>query len=296
MIKTTGFLTNENIDLTNEISLIAPTDTPFYSYLMSAGRYEKGISTVTSWREKTLDDTDDISFVEGSETDVFQESGRAEKSNIQQIFKKAVSISGSADASKVLGINDLFAEEVNDRATEMKVNVERALINGLLNDGSTTPFVRKMRGLIDFSDTDNQITVAGGKVVEQGDIDNLVRKLWEKGMGVGEYTLMVNADIKGEIDSFYEKNYIYNAEMKKFGLVVQTIQTNFGNVNILLNRHMPVDKAVLFDPRFIKLSYLRTPRVEPLSKTGDNIKAQIITELTLKVMNEKSVAVLTKTA
>lgn len=286
MIKTNTFTTNENIDLTAEISLVAPMDTPLTSFIMGKGQYESGLANVTTWREKTLDTTEDISFIEGSETDEFQATQRAEKSNTMQIFKKAVLVSGSAQASKIKGINDLVAEEVNDRLIEMKVQVEKALITGTRLDGSEAPFVRKMQGLLEFAPADNR-TVG---VFSEDTFKGTVRKLWDSGLGASEYICMVNADLKEEMDKWFADSYSYNAPMNEFGIVVHKINTNYGTVNLILNRHMPVDKAVIFDPKFVELSFLRKPFFEPLSKTGDNVKAQVITEVTLKVLNEKAVA------
>lgn len=288
MIKTNSFTPNENIDLTKEISLVHPLDTPLTTYLMGNGQYEDGLSTIVTWREKTLDTTSDISFAEGSETDTFQSSDRAEKSNVMEIFKKAVAVSGTAQASKIVGINDLLAEEVNDRLVEMKVQVEKALINGVRNDGSSSPYIRKMQGLLGFAHTDNIIQATTFLT----EFKNGVRKLWENGLGANEYICMVNADMKEDIDTHYKDNYMYNAPTNEFGIVVNRINTNYGVVNVMLNRHMPEDKAVIFDPKFVKISFLRKPFFESLAKTGDSIKAQVITELTLKVLNEKAVAVI----
>lgn len=288
MIKTNSFTPNENIDLTKEISLIHPLDTPLMTYLMGKGQYENGLSNIVTWREKTLDTTSDISFAEGSETDAFQSTQRAEKSNVMEIFKKAVSVSGTAQASKIVGINDLLAEEVNDRMVEMKVQIEKALVNGTRNDGSASPYVRKMQGLLGFAHADNIIKADSFMPSFQ----TFARKLWENGLGTNEYICMINADMKEEMDDFYKSSYIYNAPTSEFGIVVHRVNTNYGVVNVILNRHMPVDKAVMFDPKFVRLSFLRKPFFESLAKTGDSVKAQVITETTLKVLNEKAVAVL----
>lgn len=288
MIKTNSFTIHENIDLTKEISLVYPLDTPLTTMLLSKGQYEDGLSKIVTWREKSLDTTEDISFPEGSETDTFQSSNRAEKSNVMQIFKKAVSVSGTAEASKIVGINDLLAEEINDRLAEIKVQVERAVITGEKNDGSVTPFIRKMQGLVNFAHVDNIIK----KTNFMAEFPNAVKKLWGNGLGSNEFYCMVNAGMKDDLDEFYKENYMYNAPTNEFGIVVHKINTSYGVVNVMLNRHMPEDKAVFFDPRFLRLSFLRKPFFEPLAKTGDSVKAQVITEATIKVLNEKAVVVI----
>lgn len=291
MIKTSNLTSLENVDLSKEIGLVAITDTPFFSLLLQKGLVDTCNSTVATWREKTLDTTEDVSFAEGATTADFQNSARAEKTNILQIFKKGVEVSGTLNAISINGIPDLFASEVQDRLTEIKVNVEKALINGTRNDGSKTPFVRKMDGILSFATEANTITNTSLTLTK---FKETVKALWENGLGINEYFAMVNADLKEEIDALYENKYSYIAQETLFGLIVRKIQTNYGNVNIVLNRHMADNKIVVFDPSYFRVSYLRKPTFEPLAKTGDSIKGQVLSELTLKCLNDKALAVFEK--
>ena len=293
MIKTTNFTSLENINLTKEIALVAPMDTPLTSLLLGGNHVDGTTSKITTWREKSLDNTADISQVEGSETSVFQASARAEKNNICEIFKKAASVSGTASASGITGISDLFAEEINDRLIEMKVNIEKNLITGTRNDGSLTPYIRRMDGLLAFALEDQSISNATAGTLAEADVKNTVKELWTAGMATGQYVAMVNADIKERIDALYDGKYSYIAQTNVFGLVASQINTNYGSIVLLLNRHMPADKMVCFDPNYLKISYLRQPAFEALAKTGDSVQGHVLTEMTLKVLNQKAISVLT---
>lgn len=290
MIKTGGFTALENVDLSDVISLVAPTDTPFLTLLMRGNKYSKALSTIINWREKSLSLEDDTSAVEGAAAESFVASTRAEKNNVQEIFVKNIAISGSALASDVKGISDLMKEEVNDRLIEIAVALEKKLLNGEKKDGSKTPFKRQMDGLLKFAHENNHVVTAE---VTEAKIKDTVKKLWDNGLGTGEFVALVNADIKEEIDKLYEGKYHYVAQEDKFGLVVTTIQTNYGNIKLILDRHMEDDEMVIFDPAFVELSYLRTPQFAPLGKVGDSERAQVLAEASLKVYNEKAVAVLT---
>lgn len=293
MIKTTNFTQNENIDLTKEISLVAPMDTPLLSLLMSRGQYSKATSKTINWREKSLDTTADIGAVEGADATVFTESTRAEKNNVQELFIKNVAISGTALASDVTGISDMMASEVQDRLTEMKVGLEKSLLKGVKKDGSTTPFIRKMAGLQSFVPETNKTK---GATFTEKLFKDTVKKLWENGLGSNEFVALVNADLKEEIDAFYKDAYNYIAQEDKFGLVATTIATNYGNVKLVLDRHMDADKIIVFDPSFLEVSFLRNPQFEKLGKTGDSEKGQVLTEASIKVLNEKAVAMYEKKA
>ncbi len=290
MIKTTNFTQHENIDLSKEIALVAPTDTPFSTLLMNKKLVETAGSVTINWREKTLDDTEDISKTEGFTVDTFVSSGRAEKSNVMEIFSKAVQVSGSAQASNITGINDLFASEINDRLTEVKVNIEKKMLAPAnYNDGSTEPFIRRMKSVFEQVHPDNVVEIETAPT--QNDFKAVVKKLWDNGLGSNEFYAFVNSDYKELIDGFYANQINYNMPMDTFGFVANKVITNYGIVNVVLNRHMPVDKILVVDPAYLRLVYLRKPAFEMLAKDGDNIKGMVITECSLKVLNSKAVAV-----
>lgn len=290
MIKTSHFTTHENIDLSKEIVLISPSDTPLTTLLMNKKLVETAGSVTINWREKTLDDTEDISKTEGFTVDTFVSSGRAEKSNVMEIFSKAVQVSGSAQASNITGINDLFASEISDRLTEVKVNIEKKMLAPKnYNDGSSAPFIRRMKSIFEQVHPDNVVEIE--KAPTQNDFKAVVKRLWDCGLGSGEFYCFVNADFKEIIDGFYANQINYNMPMNTFGFVANKIITNYGIVNVVLNRHMPVDKILVVDPTYLRLVYLRKPSFEMLAKDGDNLKGMVITELTLKLLNSKAVAV-----
>jgi hypothetical protein len=290
MIKTSNFTAHENIDLSKEIALVAPNDTPLTTLLLNKKLVETAGSVTINWREKTLDDTEDISKTEGFTVDTFVSSGRAEKSNVMEIFSKAVQVSGSAQASNITGINDLFASEINDRLTEVKVNIEKKMLAPTnYNDGSTEPYIRRMKSIFEQVDPSNVVDISTAPT--QNDFKAVVKRLWDNGLGSSEFYCFINADYKEIIDSFYTNQINYNMPMDTFGFVANKVITNYGIVNVVLNRHMPVDKILVVDPAYLRLVYLRKPAFEMLAKDGDNIKGMIVTECSLKLLNSKAVAV-----
>lgn len=290
MFKSNTFTELEQISLAKEIAVIGVQATPFTSMLMAKGNIEKALSTVYTWKEKTLDNTDDLSAVEGSDDIVFYESARAELNNILEIFKKGASISGTAVAMK----SNQFAEEVNDRLLELKINMEKKFINGLRNDGSVAPFKRQLSGLIEMADPSNAVPVTG--VVTEDTIKEVMRKLWSQDLAEGTVYAFLNADLKEQVDAIYKDKYGYSHVTTNFGLLVDSISTNYGTVHFVLSKHVPADKIVVFNDSYVDLVYLREPHFEPLAKTGDSVKGQVISEATLKVGSKKGVAVVSVTA
>ncbi len=286
MFKSTNFTNAELVNLSKEIAVVGVEYTPLTSLLLSKG-IEKATSTMYTWRERSLVHDEDISAVEGEDTFKFTESGRRELNNVLEIFKKGVSVSGTAIAMQ----SNQFASEVNDRLLELKINIEKKLINGIKNDGSTAPFKRQMAGLIAFADSANAVSVKG-KVTEDH-IKQAMRNLWNQDLAEGQYYALVNADLKEQIDAIYKDRYSYQHKTTNFGLVVDSIETNYGTLNLILSKHVPANKMVVFNDAYINLVYLREPAFEPLAKTGDSVKGQVIAEATLKVASPKAVAVVT---
>lgn len=273
MFKSTNFTKLEQVSLAKEIAVIGVQETPLTSMLMAKGNVEKALSTVYTWREKTLDTTDDLSAVEGSDEIQYFETARAELSNILEIFKKGAQISGTAVAMK----SGQFAEEVADRLLELKINMEKKFIVGVKADGSTAPFKRQLSGLLELADPTNAVEVSGS--VSELTIKKVMRNLWDKDLAAGNYYAFVNADIKEQIDSIYEGRYGYNHVTTSFGLLVEEIATNYGKVQFVLSKHIPEDKMIVFNDAYLDIVHLREPHFEPLAKTGDNVKGQVIANL-----------------
>jgi hypothetical protein len=65
-------------------------------------------------------------------------------------------------------------------------------------------------------------------------------------------------------------------------------QSDFGVLQIVPDRFMRSRDALVLDPEYACLSYLRPFQTNELAKTGDSEKTQIIAELTLEVKNESA--------
>lgn len=287
MFKSSNFTKLEQVSLANEIAKIGVMETPLTSMLMAKGNVEKALSTVYTWREKTIDSTSDLSAVEGSDDIQFFETARAELSNILEIFKKGAQISGTAVAMK----SGQFAEEVADRLLELKINMEKKFIIGVKADGSTAPYKRQLSGLLEFADPTNAVEATSA--VTEADVKKVMRNLWEQNLGAGNHYAFVNADIKEQIDEIYKDRYGYNHVTTSFGLLVNEINTNYGKVQFVLSKHIPADKMIVFNDAYLDIVHLREPHFEPLAKTGDNVKGQVIAESTLKFGSKKAFAVVT---
>ena len=60
----------------------------------------------------------------------------------------------------------------------------------------------------------------------------------------------------------------------------------FGSISIVPDRFMRTRDAIVVDPEYAALAYLRPFQTIELAKTGDSERTQLIAELTLEMRNE----------
>jgi hypothetical protein len=62
--------------------------------------------------------------------------------------------------------------------------------------------------------------------------------------------------------------------------------SDFGLIQIVPNRFMRTRDALVLDPEYAALAYLRPFATNELAKSGDSEKTQLLAEFTLEVKNE----------
>lgn len=104
MVKRADFLANEVVDLTEEIKLVSPTDTPLTTMLMSRGQVVPAKDITVTWREKELNSQRGTLRLEGAEAGDVITSNRGTLSNLCQIVEKVTQVSGTARALTVQSV------------------------------------------------------------------------------------------------------------------------------------------------------------------------------------------------
>ena len=283
MKKAQHLLPNEVLDLTEEIALVTPTDTPLITMLYAMGNVTGATDITVSWREKELNSTQTAAQLEGAESPDAVKSTRRMISNICQILTRSTAVSGTLAALNPYGIGDEFASELADRLTELKRDTEHFVINGTKQEESgATP--RQMNGLLNLINSDNAVNTSGPLKPEH--IESALEKMWNHGVSSDHIYAFVGAGVKKQINQFIKDDLFLKAPgTNEYGFQVDRINTDFGTCGIVLNRHMPANTIMIVDMSVVELAYLRAPKYEPLAKTGDYQKGQVIAEPTVKLKN-----------
>lgn len=126
-------------------------------------------------------------------------------------------------------------------------------------------------------------------------VDNILQSVYDNGGIAGATTLLVNSTQKLAITKAYANAYLKADPVvgNIGGVAVNTIETDFGTVNIMLSRWVPKHQIVVCALDQCQPVYLEVPGkghffAEPLAKTGSSDDVQLYGEVGLAYGNEKA--------
>lgn len=157
---------------------------------------------------------------------------------------------------------------------------------------------------ITFPGTSGAVTFYEPAELTAGMVLDLLQDVYDNGgITVSETaTLMVGSALKRALTYLFITQKNYQEQTRNVGGVrVNTIQTDFGDLNVMLNRHMPSGALAVVSldecaPRFLEIPGKGHFFVEPLAKTGAAEKDQLYGEIGLRYGNEKAHGKLTAVA
>ena len=235
--------------------------------------------------------------LEGDDSDPIGYTDLSTNSNYTQIFHKEIKQTGTAPYQDRYGMTDQMQYESAKSIPEMMRLIERTLQYGKRSAGSTTT-PRMMGGYQEFITT-NKATGASISVSSSavGQIEDAVELAYNAG-GSGDYMAIVNPAVYQKIKNAYDSSAFvrYAPEQNRFGTLVDTIVTPFGNVSFVIDRWQLSNLIPILKLDNVGMLTLRPWQVEDLAKTGDAEKKQLIGEFTFCLKLEKSHALMTAVA
>jgi hypothetical protein len=133
-------------------------------------------------------------------------------------------------------------------------------------------------------------------------VEDLIQLAYDNG-GISSQetaTLLVNSAQRRAVSKAYAEAYGKYTETSRTvgGVAVDTIITNFGTLNVMLDRHMPQDTITVASLEQCRPVFLNVPGKgvmfeEPLAKTGASDEVQLYGEIGLEYGNERAHAVMT---
>lgn len=310
MAPVTGLGTTYNLpNYTGILYQLTPSDTPFFS---SIGGLTGGGQTDAlefEWQTFDLRAAGQNVALEGADAPTGSERVRANVSNIVQIQHETVEVSYTklAATQAKSGVNNAERNQimneldwqVEQMLKQMVRDVEFSFIQGTYQKPVDNTTERQTRGILEAITT-NVIVGDGGtgapEALTEGLVLDLLQSVWENG-GIQESdtaTLVCNAFQKRALTTAFVTDKGYQEASRTVGGVrVQTIETDFGTLNLMLDRHMPTDEVAVVSleqcmPVFQEIPGKGHFFAEPLARTGATDRTQLYGEVGLKYGNEKA--------
>jgi len=291
-------------DLSDVIYDISPTDTP----IMSTIGKTKATSVTHEWQTDSLAAaTTANALVEGASASEGTITPTTRLANLTQIVGKTVMVSGTLLASDLAGRKSEMAYQLAKASAEIKRDIETIITaNQGQAAGSSGSSARKMGSLLSYIKTNTSKngtsltgvdpTTLGVSTRTDGStraftetiLKDVIAKVFASG-GTPS-ALFVSPAQKQVVSAFTglaaQRYQVPTSGQATILAGADLYQSDFGVLQIVPNRFMRTRDALILDPEYAALAYLRPFQTNDIAKVGDADKKQILAELTLEVRNE----------
>ena len=291
-------------DLSDVIYDISPTDTP----IMSTIGKTKATSVTHEWQTDSLAAaTTANALVEGASASEGTITPTTRLANLTQIVGKTVMVSGTLLASDLAGRKSEMAYQLAKASAEIKRDIETIITaNQGQAAGTSGTTARKMGSLLSYIKTNTSKngtsltgvdpTTLGVSTRTDGStraftetiLKDVIAKVFASG-GTPS-ALFVSPAQKQVVSAFTglaaQRYQVPTSGQATILAGADLYQSDFGVLQIVPNRFMRTRDALILDPEYAALAYLRPFQTNDIAKVGDADKKQILAELTLEVRNE----------
>ena len=287
-------------DLTDVIYDISPTETP----LMNTLARGKATAVFHEWQTDSLAAaTTANAAVEGADASSATLSPTTRLGNYTQIVQKTIQVSGTLDSVNKAGRKSEKAYQLARASSELKRDIETILLSNQARSAGDSSTARTLGSMLSWIKTNTSVGVDGVDPLTIGQstrtdgtlrafteqlLKDVIKDVYEA--GGSPKVLLVGAAGKQKVSAFAgiaEQRYMAPADAPTTIIGAADVYlSDFGSVSVVPDRFMRARDALVLDPEFAAVSYLRPFATNELAKTGDSEKTQIIAELTLEMRNE----------
>jgi len=282
--------------LANTIANIDPTSTPFMSALGT-----ENVDNVTfSWQDESLGSVSATGEIEGFEVSRQASIPTVRVSNLTQINSINVTVSGSQSASSPAGkVKGELAHQLALASKRLKNNIETALCQNQAQNAGSSSQARATRSFEAFI-TSNVSAGSGGSngSTSSARTDGTQRALTEALLkttiqsmytnGAEPNLMIVGPHNKGVVSGFTGRsNSRQNVAVDTVSASISVYASDFGDLKIVPSNRSRDRSALLVDPEYAKVAFLRNFQTVDLSTIGDASSKLLLAEYGLKV-NEQA--------
>jgi hypothetical protein len=294
-------------DLTDAIFNISPMETPF----VSRAPRVKAKARTHEWQTDALAAAAANAHIEGDDSAVDTAVPTTRLSNVTQIFKKTIQVSGTQETVDKAGRDSEIAYQLMKRGKELKRDIEYALTQNQGTEIGDAASARKLASVESWLSTNHTNKSSGtgaytsggwnGTLVTAGtekthlgsfsetDLKNVISEIWTAG---GDPRLvLVGPNSKKRISGFVgiadvTKEAGNTARATRIIGGADVYVSDFGEHLVVPSRFSRDRTVHLLDMDYWAVAQLRGVTKEKLAKTGDSDKWHLLAELTLVSRNE----------
>ena len=297
-------------DISDVITNISPTDTPFVSMIGT----EKVHNTIYQWQEDELAAASlTNALIQGADAVVSPSVTTYMRQNYTQILGKTLQVAETTDAVARYGRAKETAYQLGKYSKEVKRDLEAIVTSSQASAAGSNTTAANMAcySAMIFNGTDpmsyaenyasNVIKTGGSSTaMSETNFQTALQQLFI--LGVDPSMVLIPPAEALNLASYASATgrtrYIENsgAEAKRIVNAVDVYVSPWGEVKIALDRFTPSTDHLIFDPTYWKLAVLRPWTRQTLAKTGDSTKMQILGEFGLIHKNWRASAIVRKSA
>ena len=297
-------------DLSDVIYNISPTETPFMS---SVGK-TKATATYHEWQTDSLAAAATNAVVEGAAASDITVTPTTRVGNRTQISEKTIKISGTMEAINKAGRKSEKAYQLAKVSSELKRDMEKALLNNTVASAGNATTARTLGGLQTWLSSNyvggtNGVAGSLGTTARVSGTDAAFTEAMIKTAVKSAFTnggnptvLMTTPTQKVNVSAFTGvAAQRYMAPSDKPTTIIGAADvylSDFGTLSVVPNRFLTADSgdsgevAFVLDPEYAAVAYLRPFQTNELAKSGDADVTQLLVEYTLEVKNQAAHAII----
>jgi hypothetical protein len=287
-------------DLIDVIYDISPTETPIMSTLART----KATAVFHEWQSDSLAAaTVANAAVEGDDATSATISPTTRLGNYCQIVQKTIQVSGTLEAVNKAGRKSEKAYQLSKASAEIKRDMETIITANQGQTAGSSSAARKLGAILSWLKSNTSKGTSGTDpttigVSTRSDgatrtftetlLKDVIKLVYDAG---GNPTmLVVNSGLKQKASAFAgiaAQRYMAPGDQPTTIIgAADVYMGDFGTLSIVPDRFMRTRDALLLDPEYAALAYLRPFQTNDLAKTGDSEKTQLLAEFTLEMRNE----------
>lgn len=275
-------------DVSNVISNISPTKTPFQSAL---GK-EAVTQTHPEWQEDSLRAAAQNAQIEGADPSDITVNPTTMRSNYTQIFTESVKISGTVEVTKAYGRARESAYQMAKSAAQVKRDLEFAMVGQTqAATAGNSGAARLMASADSQIDSGNVVTITAA-ALDESHLLTCLQDVYTA--GADPSIIMCTPSNSTVIADFAKSSGRYRTFESgtkgeaRLVNVVNLYVSPFGEQKVQLNRFLQAKFTYVYDPSMWSQLTLRPWTRETLAKTGDAIRMMLVGEFSLKHKNQKA--------